>query len=197
MTLLILPLMEAVSDAASEELDTAAFFSEHGAQVVTFALSFVPIANAWIAHHRQYNRVTVLTRRLLWINVAWMATIVWLPVATAMLGSMHTDPLQATIYIGTLILMQFTTLAGRVHLLRNPSFSGADPSAIRQGATADIASALLFGVALAAVCVFGSNGYFALFGLVLTTPLARLIRRIARAAKRRPGADAERSGAPE
>lgn len=201
MTLLILPLMEAVSDASSGDLDTAGFLSEHGGQIMSFALSFVLIANAWIAHHRQYNRVTVITRRLLWINVAWMATIVWLPVATAMLGQMETDPLQAVIYIGTLIVMQFTTLAGRIHLLRNPVFTRSEPAMIRRGAAADLASAILFGVALTAVILLGSYGYYALFALILTSPLARLIRRLSGTARFELGGDDDahdkHSGAPQ
>ncbi|CAH0123050.1 MULTISPECIES: TMEM175 family protein [unclassified Microbacterium] len=178
MTLLILPLMESVSDAASGELTTAEFLTEHGGQIVSFLLSFVLIANSWIGHHRQYNDVDVITRPLLWINVAWMVTIVWLPVPTAMLGQMEGDPLQAVLYIGTLILTQITTLAGRLYLLRNPSYTTAGPAELRFGAAADIASAVLFGIALLIVILFGSQGYYALFLLALTGVLARPLNKL-------------------
>lgn len=125
MMLLILPLLEAVSDAASNQLTTMGFFREHGGQLASFVLSFVLIANSWIGHHRQYNQVVVVTRPLLWINVAWMATIVWLPVPTAMVGQMESDPLQATLYIGTLILTQATTIAGRYRMSPPPFCSAS------------------------------------------------------------------------
>lgn len=178
MTLLILPLMESVSEAASDKLSTADFLNEHNGQLTSFVLSFVLIANSWIGHHRQYNQVDVITRPLLWINVAWMATIVWLPVPTAMLGQMDSDPLQAVLYIGTLILTQVTTLAARIYLLKHPGFTGHDPQRIRRGAMADIASILLFGVALVIVITVGSIGYFALFLLALTGILARTLDRV-------------------
>lgn len=178
MTLLILPLMESVSDAASGRLSTEEFLDEHGGQLVSFALSFVLIANSWIGHHRQYHDVEVITRPLLWINVAWMATIVWLPVPTAMLGQMESDPLQAVLYIGTLILTQLTTLAGRIYVLKKPAFTTTDRQQIRFSAVADVASALLFGIALVIVVMVGSQGYYALFLLTLTGVLAKLLNRL-------------------
>jgi uncharacterized membrane protein len=178
MTLLILPLMESVSEAASDKLSTADFLNEHSGQLTSFVLSFVLIANSWIGHHHQYNQVDVITRPLLWINVAWMATIVWLPVPTAMLGQMDSDPLQAVLYIGTLILMQVATLAAQIYFLQHPGYTGHDPERIRRGAAADIASVLLFGVALVIVIMVGSIGYFALFLLALTGILARTLDRV-------------------
>lgn len=178
MTLLILPLMESVSEAASGRLSTTEFLDEHSGQLISFLLSFVLIANSWIGHHRQYNDVEVITRPLLWINVAWMVTIVWLPVPTAMLGQMESDPLQAVLYIGTLILTQITTLAGRLYVLQHPGYTTADPAHIRLGAGADVASAILFGIALVIVIVFGSSGYYALFLLALTGVLARPLNKL-------------------
>lgn len=178
MTLLILPLMESVSEAASGKLSTAEFLDEHSGQLASFLLSFVLIANAWIGHHAQYNDVELITRPLLLINVAWMAAIVWLPVPTAMLGQMESDPLQAVLYIGTLILTQVTTFVGRVYLLRHPDYTTADAGNIRMGAVADVVTAVLFGVALIIVIVAGPQGYFALFLLSLTGFLVRPLNKL-------------------
>ncbi|BDZ39555.1 TMEM175 family protein [Microbacterium suwonense] len=136
MTLLILPLMEAVTEAASGRLSTAEFYEEHAGQLLSFALSFLLIATFWIGHHSQYRDVERVTGRLLLINVGWMATIVWLPVPTAMLGQMHTDPLQAVTYIGTLILTQVTTLGGWLYLLRHPELTTMPESRLRTGRSA-------------------------------------------------------------
>lgn len=178
MTLLILPLTESVSEAAAGGLSTGEFLQEHGGQLLSFGLSFVLIANFWMGHHRQYDEVSRITGPLLWLNVAWMATIVWLPVPTAMLGQMDTDPLQVILYIGTLIATQITTLAARIYLLRRPDLTKTPPSRIRHGAAADVASILLSAVAMLLAVGLGGVGYLALLLLWLTGPLSSLLDRL-------------------
>lgn len=187
MTLLILPLLEAVSDAASGDLSTAEFFGAHAGQLLSFALSFLLIATFWMGHHSQYRDVVWITGPLLWINVAWMATIVWLPVPTAILGQIDFDPLQAVVYIGTLILTQLTTLAGGIHLERHPELTTAEPSAYRAGIIGDVAAILLFAAALLIAVLVPSIGYAALFVLLLSRPVAHLLGRLARRGHRRDG----------
>lgn len=195
MTLLILPLMESVAEAGARNLSTAEFFDEHAGQLFSFALSFLLIANFWMVHHQQYASVTAITRPLLWLNVAWMATIVWMPVPTAMLGQMHTDPLQQVVYIGTLILTQLTTLAGRVYLLRHPELTTAPVSRIRRGIAADVAAIILFGIALGIALALGPTGYFGLVLVSFTGVLASLLYRLWWRGAPRDQADA--SGPPD
>ena len=178
MTLLILPLMESVTEAASDNLTTAEFFAEHWGQLMSFALSFLLIATFWMGHHRQYREVEGITTPLLWINVAWMATIVWLPVPTAMLGQMNTDALQATVYIGTLIMTQVTTLAGWLYLQKHPELTTGSPDEIRGGIVGDLAAIILFVVALVIAVFAAPNGYAALFLLLLNGPVSRLLDRV-------------------
>jgi len=123
-----------------------------------------------------------------------MATIVWLPVPTAMVGQMETDAPQEVLYIGTLILTQVTSLAARVHLLRHPELTTASAARIRHGAAADLAAIALFGAALAIAVAVGTQGYLALLLLAFTGPLAALIdRMLSRRADRGP----DRPSAPE
>lgn len=178
MTLLILPLMESVSDAASGELTTVEFFEEHHGQLVSFALSFLLIATFWMEHHRVNSQVHRITGTLVWINVIWLFTIVWLPVATAMIGQMPTDALQTIIYVGTLIATQLSTLAAKWYLLRHPDLSDYSSRSLQGGMTGDAASAALFLVALAIAIGFPDVGYFALFLLLLTSPVARVLHRV-------------------
>ncbi|MGJ0390993.1 TMEM175 family protein [Microbacterium sp. CGR1] len=185
MTLLILPLMESVSDAASDKLSTAEFFSEHSGQLLSFGLSFVLIATFWMGHHRQYRDVEWITTPLLWINIAWMATIVWLPVPTAMIGQLDTDLLQPVVYIGTLILTQVTTLAGWVYLLRHPDFTTTPVETLRAGVIGDLAAIILFLVALAIAVFVQPYGYAGLLVLLLSGVVTKLLDRIG---QRRPAA---------
>ncbi|MCI1017086.1 DUF1211 domain-containing protein [Microbacterium sp. C5A9] len=184
MTLLILPLMESVSDAATDKLGTAEFFVEHSGQLLSFGLSFVLIATFWMGHHRQYRDVEWITPPLLWINIAWMATIVWLPVPTAMIGQMDTDTLQPLVYIGTLILTQLTTLAGWVYLLRHPELTTTPADVVRRGITGDLAAIILFLIALALSVFVSPVGYAGLLVLLLTGVVTRLLDRASGGARR-------------
>ncbi len=184
MTLLILPLMESVSEAASEKLSTAEFFVEHSGQLLSFALSFVLIATFWMGHHRQYRDVEWVTAPLLWINIAWMSTIVWLPVPTAMIGQMETDSLQPVVYIGTLILTQLTTLAGWLYLLRHPGFTTTPIDVLRAGVIGDLAAIILFLIALALAVFVPSLGYAGLLVLLLTGVVTKLLNRASQQAPR-------------
>lgn len=179
MTLLILPLMESVSDAASNRLSTAEFFDEHSGQLLSFGLSFVLIATFWMGHHRQYRDVEWITSPLLWINIAWMATIVWLPVPTAMIGQMDTDLLQPVVYIGTLILTQVTTLAGWRYLLRHPDFTTTPVETLRAGVIGDLAAIILFLIALAIAVFVQPYGYAGLLVLLLSGVVTKLLDRVA------------------
>ncbi|MFK4762538.1 TMEM175 family protein [Microbacterium sp. ZW T5_45] len=175
MTLLILPLMESVSESTTQKLSTAEFLSENGGQLLSFGLSFALIATFWLEHHRLYSRVHRISVPLLWLNIAWMLTIVWLPVATAMLGQMTTDPLQAVVYIGTLILTQVATLTARVYLIRHAGLSEWPRDDLRRGVAGDIAAIVLFLVAMALAAFVHSIGYLALLLVILTRPLARVL----------------------
>lgn len=186
MTLLILPLMESVSEAASGHMSTAEFLDEHSGQLLSFGLSFLLIATFWMGHHRQYRDVEFITGPLLWINVAWMATIVWLPVPTAMIGQMDTDPLQAVVYIGTLIMTQVTTLAGWLYLARHRDLGTVSTEAIRLGAIGDVAAIVLFAAALAIAVAASPDGYAGLFLLLLSDPMSRLLNRLLRKRRSEP-----------
>lgn len=178
MTLLILPLLDSVSDAGDSNMNTAQFLQDHTGQLFSFVLSFVLIASFWMDHHRLYERVSGITIPLLWINVAWLLTIVWLPVPTAMLGQMEADPLQALLYIGTLILAQITTLAGRLYLARHRELTDTSVESLRRDAAGDLATSILFAVAFVIAAWVHPAGYSALLLAFLTDPLQRLLLRI-------------------
>ncbi|QIM22347.1 DUF1211 domain-containing protein [Phycicoccus sp. HDW14] len=178
MTLLVLPLMESVTEAAAEGGDTAEFVSSHANQLFSFGLSFAIIAVFWQSHHRVWERVRRLGGPLFLLNTLWLLGIVWLPVATAMVGQMETDRLQATLYIGAMLLLSVTlTLVSR-HLLTHPDLAveGALPG-VRRGVRVTTVLSVLFTVALLVVLAFPGVGYSALFVLFLTQPLSTLLRR--------------------
>lgn len=182
MTLLILPLMESASEGAAEQREnpgfgTLQFLEKHGDQIWALVLSFVLIALAWTTHHRMYAAVEKLTNKLIWLNVLWMFMIICLPVTTALVGSMHTDPLQAIVYIGNLTLLQLSSMFQRRYLLRHLELVTVPRSTIMQGIIADAVATSPFVVALAISLLVPVVSYAALFLLILTGPLTRVFTR--------------------
>ena len=54
MTLLILPLMESVGMRRPGRLSSFEWLNAERRQLLSFALSFVLIANFWLTHHRLF-----------------------------------------------------------------------------------------------------------------------------------------------
>ncbi|MGG5258603.1 TMEM175 family protein [Phycicoccus avicenniae] len=179
MTLLILPLMESVGDVAESGASAGEWFGEHDQQLVSFVLSFVLIAMFWISHHRLYASVQRVTVPLLCISMAWLLTIVWLPVATAMSGRFSDgDGLVKAVYIGSMIAICLMTLVTRAYLARQPELHDSSQTLLRRGMAVDIAQALLFTLALVLAVTVRSLGYSALFIMVLVGPLQGAVGRM-------------------
>ena len=178
MTLLILPLMESVGDA-EPELGTAGWFAEHQWQVITFVVSFAVIASFWVNQHHLFAQVESVSNRLLWVCIAWLLTIVWMPVATALTGAMpDDDQVVKAVYIGTMMLTCTLALTQRLVLLRHPELHAMTRDQLRRGLAVDIAMTLLFGIALVVAVTVPQISYYALFLLLLTGPLHRVIARL-------------------
>lgn len=179
MTLLILPLMESVSDVAGEDLTAVHWFAEHQQQLVAFVVSFVIIAMFWINHHRLFSRVERVSIGLIWIAVAWLLSIVWLPVATSMSGQMRDDdPVVKIVYIGSMILTCLVTLAQRAYLRRHRELHDIPDRALLNGLAVDVSMAVLFGLALAITLAFPVLSYYPMFLMFLTGPVQTLFARL-------------------
>ena len=187
MTLLILPLLENVSESAREGKSSLEFVQEEHSQLFSFGLSFLIIAVFWMTHHRVFDRVEKVTSPLVWLQVGWMLTIVWLPVSTAMLGSMDTDTTQKVLYIGALLVSSLLMLATRLYLRRHPELHRIDPESLRRGIVAELVTSGLFAVALAIAVLVPVIGYAAMFLLMLSGPLQALFSRRSPVGKGRGG----------
>lgn len=178
MTLLILPLMESVSEAASEHLSAAEWLSDHSGQVIGFALSFVLVASFWRGHHALYDHVELMTQRLMWLNFGWLFTIVVLPVATALATSLASqDRVSIAIYIGTLISTAGMATLVQVYLLRHRELWKPGGAVTINGLVINLALLILFVVALLLALLVPGIDYLALFVLVLVAPLTAVLRR--------------------
>lgn len=181
LTLLILPLMESVGESAREHGTAGEWIAGHGDQLFSFVLSFVLIASFWLGHHRLFEHVHRTTRALLSLTVAWMFTIVWLPVATAIVGQMPNDIVQKGLYIGALFATSVMALVIGIYIRRHPELHDIPEPRLRSGLIADGIAAGLFLAAFALAALIPAVGYWAMFLLVLTGPLHALIwKRVSR-----------------
>lgn len=181
MTLLILPLMESVSDIGDAGGTTLRWLAEHEQQLVSFVLSFVIIAMFWMFHHRLFVLVEAITSGLMWLLVGWLLTIVWLPVATAITGAMDEDDnLAKIVYVGSMIATACFSLTIRLYLRRHPSLHRNAATALTAGIAADLSTVLLFAIALTVALLVPAIGYYALFLMLLTPLVQRLLLRLGR-----------------
>jgi uncharacterized membrane protein len=177
MTLLILPLLEAVTEAARDGLDTPAFLLANGGQIASFCLSFFIILLFWRGHDHLLTRVEHQGGGLFWLNGLWMFSIVWLPVVTAMIGQMETDQLQLGLYIGTMLATSLIMAGIQLVLLRRPQLLSDGRPLPRSDLAPSLANSILFAVALVIALTVPGAGFWSLLALFLRTPLEHLLRR--------------------
>ena len=183
LTLLILPLLDAITSLAHLPPDrlpgAAKWFGDNWLLLLAFLISFALIATFWLNHHRMYAGVRRVSTALLWLNVAWLLTIVWLPVATAMISILDSDDALVKVsYVGTMAVASLMALAQELFLRAHPALHDISPDALLRGIAVNIAMIVLFGVSLLVSILVPEISYFALFLLMLTGPVARLIGRM-------------------
>ena len=177
LTLLILPLMESVGELGDHGGTTAEWLADQRFALLGLALSFLLIAVFWRHHHRIFTQVHKVDNGLLWLTVAWMFTIVWMPVATALSTEMTSDWAQPLVYIGALFATSLMLVLTRVYLRSHPDLHGMDPQEMKDGIRSGAIVSLLFLVALAIALAVPTAGNLPLLVMLLSEPLQRLARR--------------------
>jgi uncharacterized membrane protein len=103
ITLLVLPLVDAVGEAVATGASSTDVITENRAQIFSFLLSFYVIAQLWSAHHQLFHAVTVLRRGVFTLNMLWVLTIVALPFSTEMVGAYGDDRFTVLLYVGSVL----------------------------------------------------------------------------------------------
>ncbi|RFA10564.1 hypothetical protein B7R54_16135 [Subtercola boreus] len=119
VTLLILPLVDRAGDISSTS--PAQFLEDNVQGLLLFGLSFVVIARFWLLHHQIYRVIEGYTIPLVWVNFAWLLSIVFLPFPTELLGQGTTvSTVTGALYIGTMLVTSVTGLVQLVIIARRP-----------------------------------------------------------------------------
>jgi len=184
ITLLILPLVDASSDVAKEGI--AHYFQANFWQLLAFVISFVVIARLWMVHHQVFGWIDGYTPALLWLNMLWLASIVFMPfTANVLSDSPSGQPDVYALYIGDLLLTTLAMQFMEILIVRTPgllSDEGRAQSDLLRGWTFII----LLVVALVLAVLIPDVGMLWLFVLFLSRPVHALLARM-----RRPRAHAD------
>ena len=66
--------------------------------IVSFALSFIVIGQFWTIHHRIFRYVKSHDGGLIWLNMALLLAVSFLPYPTTVMGSYSSSPLAVALY---------------------------------------------------------------------------------------------------
>ncbi|MYT75720.1 MULTISPECIES: TMEM175 family protein [unclassified Streptomyces] len=119
ITLLILPLVDLVPEAASAHEGPSKVITDHLDQIWSFLLSFVVIANIWLEHHRAFSTVAKLTRPLMVWNMGWLLSVVVLPLPTEMIGSFGGQDVFVGAFYYTTLLAGVVCRLGMLWILKS------------------------------------------------------------------------------
>ncbi len=179
ITLLILPLVTA---ATEQRGDLGTFFADNLFQLFVFVLSFAVIGRFWLVHHQMYESADGYNGPLLWANLLWLLSIVFLPFPTELLSSSDQDePAVYGLYVGTMLLSTAAALLQQVIIVRTPALQApAARGTLRL--LPYVSTTVIMAVSLVAVLLLPRVGLFSLFLLFLATPIEKLIYRARKAA---------------
>jgi uncharacterized membrane protein len=189
ITLLILPLVDLVPHGGhSSNVTIPGYVRDNFGQILSFVLSFVIIARLWIANHGALEHVLRATPTLMWLNIAWAFTIVFLPLPTALTAATHAGPGPVGLYIGTMTANSILLTAICWVIYKHPETESGEGTAARKARlTGSAATSGAFVVALILGTAVSAINYWALFALLLTTPFDLIMRpRLRASAKPEP-----------
>ncbi|MFI5047433.1 MAG: TMEM175 family protein [Acidimicrobiia bacterium] len=92
---------------------------------VAFTLSFVTIGIMWVSHHSMFERIALVDRKLLFINLLLLMGIGFLPFPTSLIATYVREGgtnshVAAAIYSGTMVAIGIAFSGMWLHLARRP-----------------------------------------------------------------------------
>lgn len=134
ITLQLLPLADI--DGPEKGQTVWQVFGENWGQIYAFLLSFIIVIVMWVVHNRVFNVMQRYDGTVLWLNIGWMAAIVFLPWPTAMYGTAHGNDTLGGGGVGLLYWFNLAviSLLGNLiarHARRHPEL--LEPGALERG----------------------------------------------------------------
>jgi len=183
ITLLILPLVDSVSQAAHQHLDAAQFLGDNGEEIGAFVLSFAVIARLWMTHHAIFEHVRSYNRPLLLLSLLWAFTVVFLPLPTEMVSQFTSSPVTVGIYVGTMTASSATLMAMALVIRKHPLVELKENPVSGATVFTSITTTTGFFLALIVGVLVPAVNFYALLLLLLTIPLQQVYLRRTEAAR--------------
>lgn len=122
-----------------------------GPHLLAFVLSFVIVGLYWVAHHSMLHFVKQVDRPLLWLNLALLLIIVFVPFPTALLGQHPDNLLAVTLYGVNLMLVNTAGTILWLYATGRPHPTAHDATPALRGFIAKLHSApiLVYAVGIA------------------------------------------------
>ncbi|MEO7018181.1 MAG: TMEM175 family protein [Leifsonia sp.] len=178
ITLLILPLVDVAGEIG--HLSVWQLIVDNSGEFSGFAISFWLIGRFWIIHHRVFEWVRGYSTGLLWANLLWMASIVFIPFTANVLAKITSNrPDVYGLYIGTIAVTAASMLLIEYLLVRDPALLREDSRDQIDLRRASLPTILLVLCLILAV-LLPQVGMFWLLLLFFTAPIHNVIERITR-----------------
>lgn len=180
ITLLVLPLIDLVPEAVRSGDPAVDVVIGNLVPIGSFLLSFAVIWRIWTVHHQVFATVETVSGAVSFVNMGWLACIVFLPFPVDLIGTYGAEPFVLGLYVGVLLLSSIT-LAVMAFTLRRSQRDGAAPP--RRVAEQVAGNAVGLMIAFVIVVTVPSAGFWPLLLLLLDGPVLALVHR---ATNRRP-----------
>jgi uncharacterized membrane protein len=119
--------------------------------VLAFVLSFVIVGVYWVSHHNMLHFIRGVDRQLLWLNLALLLIVVFIPFPTALLGQHADSQLAVTLYGVNLMLVNAAGTLMWLYAMSRPNLveQTIGPAFPRFVARLHAAPILVYGAAIA------------------------------------------------
>lgn len=177
VTLLVLPLVDAVLGADGEGYSTLEILEAMGWEMFSFVLSFVVIIMLWMGHQQVFQGVASYDQPLLRTGIVWLFSLVMLPFSTALIADHGAERTTALIYIFNLAVAVGSLTFATWHLYRRPHLMNPGDEIKTLGLYEAFIDGGLVVLAFVLVALFPALGYSVLLLLLLNDPLLRVVRK--------------------
>lgn len=113
LTLLVLQLQVPVTHALEENPDSAMTLwralDVDGAELTSYLVSFLVIAQFWIVHHRVLRGMRGHSEGLAWRNFGFLLTLTLMPFTSDLIGRYGDNPVAITLFGLNLVALSLTT----------------------------------------------------------------------------------------
>lgn len=175
ITLLVLPLVQSVSDLATKSPQE--IIQDNALNLIVFVVSFLVISKFWLVHQGIFNPLKSFNGKIFQINTIWLMSIVIIPFTNELISAHKgADVFANAVYIGMLFLTTFVGLYMEYEVAKHPELwkeDGVAPS-LADG----LAATILMGLALIIAIVFPDIGLYSLIILIFSGVVTKSLRKM-------------------